>query len=421
MLAAPACARRARLFHAAPPAAAAGQRHLQLLYRRCQTPDDLDKALKLTRLNYLARGELQQHKPFSHKTSQILIHVSAASVKAAGGDVLLQRSVQALCRPALYAASARKWAAVLGTPLAAMLGASISLGAGQAPAGEVLTRSSCPSRLGPAASAQRGRARGGAEGAAVRQRVWPQPRLIQGVPPADDLLLQAGGRAGVALVPARCWCPRHVANPVGQSSICLPCALRPCQDTSERARSVPAVRPARGVLMLRGQTSPACCPRSSSASNLCSPRWRSLLRLLQGALQQMFEVFEFMRSHGRRPGPETCYILVKGCVDHGRPDLAEVGPGPRTAAACSLAPLLWMGAASGLAGARSPSPARRLLSNARTGGVICRQERQLERAASLLLHHVRAAASSEQTCVRPYFTMLCTSACVPPAADDPGV
>lgn len=38
----------------------------------------------------------------------------------------------------------------------------------------------------------------------------------------------------------------------------------------------------------------------------------------------MFEVFEFMRGHGRRPGPETCYILVKGCVDHGRPDLAEV-------------------------------------------------------------------------------------------------
>lgn len=43
-------------------------------------------------------------------------------------------------------------------------------------------------------------------------------------------------------------------------------------------------------------------------------------------LQQMFEVFEFMRGHGRRPGPETCYILVKGCVDHGRPDLAEVRP-----------------------------------------------------------------------------------------------
>ena len=58
------------------PCPAAEQRHLQLLYRRCQTPDDLDKALKLTRLNYLARGELQQHKPFSHKTSEVLIHVS---------------------------------------------------------------------------------------------------------------------------------------------------------------------------------------------------------------------------------------------------------------------------------------------------------------------------------------------------------
>ena len=57
----------------------AEQRHLQLLYRRCRTPDDLDKALKLTRLNYLARGELQQHKPFSHKTSQILIHVRRRS------------------------------------------------------------------------------------------------------------------------------------------------------------------------------------------------------------------------------------------------------------------------------------------------------------------------------------------------------
>lgn len=30
------------------------------------------------------------------------------------------------------------------------------------------------------------------------------------------------------------------------------------------------------------------------------------------------------RSHGKRPGPETCYILVKGCVDQGRPDLGEL-------------------------------------------------------------------------------------------------
>lgn len=49
---------------------------MQQLYRRCQTPEDLDKALKLTRLNYLARGELQQHKPFSHRTSQVLVNVS---------------------------------------------------------------------------------------------------------------------------------------------------------------------------------------------------------------------------------------------------------------------------------------------------------------------------------------------------------
>jgi hypothetical protein len=47
-----------------------------VLYRRCQTADDLDKALKLTRLNYLARGELQQHHPFSHRTSEIFILVS---------------------------------------------------------------------------------------------------------------------------------------------------------------------------------------------------------------------------------------------------------------------------------------------------------------------------------------------------------
>lgn len=46
--------------------------------------------------------------------------------------------------------------------------------------------------------------------------------------------------------------------------------------------------------------------------------------LPQGDLQRMFEVFEFMKVSGRRPGPETCYILVKGCVDQGRPDLAEL-------------------------------------------------------------------------------------------------
>lgn len=52
----------------------AEQRHLQHLYQRCTNADELEKALKLTRLNYLARGELMQHNPFSHKTSQVLLH-----------------------------------------------------------------------------------------------------------------------------------------------------------------------------------------------------------------------------------------------------------------------------------------------------------------------------------------------------------
>ncbi|KAL4434684.1 hypothetical protein ABPG77_002807 [Micractinium sp. CCAP 211/92] len=134
------------------------QRHLQLLYRRCQTPDDLDKALKLTRLNYLARGELQQHKPFSHKTSQILIHQA----------------------------------------------------------------------------------------------------LNVGAPEVAQKALRYASEFGLS------------------------------HDSYKEFHPL------------------------------------MIYYSKQGALQQMFEVFEFMRSHGRRPGPETCYILVKGCVDHGRPDLAEL-------------------------------------------------------------------------------------------------
>lgn len=49
------------------------QRHLQQLYQKCENADELEKALGLTRLNYLARGELQQHDPFSHRTSSILL------------------------------------------------------------------------------------------------------------------------------------------------------------------------------------------------------------------------------------------------------------------------------------------------------------------------------------------------------------
>lgn len=50
------------------------QRHLQYLYQRCQSAEELEKALRLTRLNYLARGELQQHDPFSYRTSATLLH-----------------------------------------------------------------------------------------------------------------------------------------------------------------------------------------------------------------------------------------------------------------------------------------------------------------------------------------------------------
>ncbi|RMZ57467.1 hypothetical protein APUTEX25_004301, partial [Auxenochlorella protothecoides] len=49
------------------------QHHLQELYQRCRTGDELDRALKLTRLNYLARGALEQHAPFSHRTSKALV------------------------------------------------------------------------------------------------------------------------------------------------------------------------------------------------------------------------------------------------------------------------------------------------------------------------------------------------------------
>lgn len=50
------------------------QRHLQQLYQRCQSAEELEKALRLTRLNYLARGQLSQHDPFSHRTSAVLLH-----------------------------------------------------------------------------------------------------------------------------------------------------------------------------------------------------------------------------------------------------------------------------------------------------------------------------------------------------------
>jgi pentatricopeptide repeat protein len=49
------------------------QRYLQQVYGMCSDKDELERALGLTRLNYLARGGLQQHDPFSHKTFSLLL------------------------------------------------------------------------------------------------------------------------------------------------------------------------------------------------------------------------------------------------------------------------------------------------------------------------------------------------------------
>ena len=37
----------------------------------------------------------------------------------------------------------------------------------------------------------------------------------------------------------------------------------------------------------------------------------------------MFEAYEFARAQGWPPRSDTCFVLVKGCVDAGRADLAE--------------------------------------------------------------------------------------------------
>jgi pentatricopeptide repeat protein len=49
------------------------QRQLQQLYSSCASVATLEKAAELTRLNYLARGELHQHGPFSNKTCLTLL------------------------------------------------------------------------------------------------------------------------------------------------------------------------------------------------------------------------------------------------------------------------------------------------------------------------------------------------------------
>lgn len=44
----------------------------------------------------------------------------------------------------------------------------------------------------------------------------------------------------------------------------------------------------------------------------------------QANLHGMLETYEMMKRVGPRPDSETCFILVKGCVDTGRPDLAQL-------------------------------------------------------------------------------------------------
>jgi hypothetical protein len=75
------------------------QAHLQHLFERVATPDELERALRLTRLNYLARSELRQHAPFSARTG-------AAAVGAA----------MRLGAPALGARAAGAAGAELGLP-----------------------------------------------------------------------------------------------------------------------------------------------------------------------------------------------------------------------------------------------------------------------------------------------------------------
>jgi len=49
------------------------QRHLQDVYLDCATREELQAAVELTRMNYLARGELHQHDAFSNKTLSVLL------------------------------------------------------------------------------------------------------------------------------------------------------------------------------------------------------------------------------------------------------------------------------------------------------------------------------------------------------------
>ena len=85
------------------------QHHLQALYERCASGEELDKALRLTRLNSLARGDLRQHQPFSHRTSAVLVR-RAVSV---GAPDVAQRALRTPSDYGLAAASLKEFHPVL--------------------------------------------------------------------------------------------------------------------------------------------------------------------------------------------------------------------------------------------------------------------------------------------------------------------
>lgn len=112
-----------------------------------------------------ARGELQQHKPFSHKTSQILIHVRCqglpgwwgrgAAAPAPAGAAWLLRWVQRGCLRMFW-----QLAELLVAPPAELLVSNRWLSSNATP------HVGCVPR---AASPQRGCTGGGTEGAQARQ------------------------------------------------------------------------------------------------------------------------------------------------------------------------------------------------------------------------------------------------------------
>ena len=67
------------------------QRQLQEVYLACDSRESLQQAIELTRLNYLARGELHQHDAFSNKTlSTLLQQAMKLEALEIGKEVLLR-------------------------------------------------------------------------------------------------------------------------------------------------------------------------------------------------------------------------------------------------------------------------------------------------------------------------------------------